>query len=189
MQGRRLFTIAALVALVAACSTAGIAVVHLHADEQQDRYERLIALEADANRLDALESEANAERRVPLITQAEVRSLLGDMARDLTDLASRGTTGVDPVLRVFTAYRPQIGEEFALMRARDFKRANAIDDEVDFERVRLGLRQAAAATNRVADRSDRFAWIGTFAVMGLGVIALTALLTQLDRAGRRRVRD
>ena len=87
MQGRRTFLIAAIVALVAACSTAGITFLHLHADEQQSRYEQLIDLEADANRLDALESEANAQRRVPLAAQAEVMTLLRDMHLELADLA------------------------------------------------------------------------------------------------------
>jgi diguanylate cyclase (GGDEF)-like protein len=189
MQGRRLFTIAAIVALIAACSTAGIAVVHLHADEEQSRYERLIDLEADANRLDALESQMNAEHRVPLAAQAEAGSLLHEMHVDLTDLANRGTSGVEPVLRLFAADRPRISEEFALMRARDFVRANRVDAAVDFEQVRAGLRNAAVATGKVADRSDHLAWAGTIAAMALGAIALTALFAVLDHAGRRRVRD
>src|SRR5262249_10936668 len=115
--------------------------------------------------------------------------LLGQMHADLTDLANRGTGGVAPVLRQFTAFQPQISEEFALMRARDFARANRIDAAVDFEQVRFGLRRAAVATAKVADRSDHLAWAGTIIAMGLGVIALTALFALLDRAGRRRVRD
>src|SRR4051812_15400785 len=100
MQGRRTFLIAVLVALVAACSSAGISVLQRHADEQQHRYETLIDLEADANRVDALKSAANAEPRVPLAVQSEVKTLLGEMHSELADLDARGTD-VSPVIDRF----------------------------------------------------------------------------------------
>jgi predicted signal transduction protein with EAL and GGDEF domain len=102
MQGRRTFLIAALVALVAACSSAGISVLQQHAEEQQHRYETLIGLEGDANRIDALESEADAERRVPLGVQSEVKALLGDMHSELAILA-RGAG--DPELLVSRLFK------------------------------------------------------------------------------------
>src|SRR3954454_1336078 len=142
MQGRRTFLIAALVALVAACSSAGISVLQRHADEQQHRYETLIDLAADAYRVDALESEANAERRVPLAVQSEVKALLGDMHAELADLDARGTD-VSPVIDHFELYRPLLTEEFALMRARDFARADMVDQRIEFEDIRHGLRRAA----------------------------------------------
>src|SRR3954471_6752025 len=127
MQSRRTMMIAAVVALVGLSAAAVIAALHMHADVQRKRYEVLIDLEADANRVDALESEANAERRVPLPAQAEVTELLVDMHGELLSLDARGAAGTPQVLRLFQLYKPQIEEEFALMRARDFEHANTID--------------------------------------------------------------
>src|SRR4051794_10546156 len=189
MQGRRTFIIAATVALTALVASAGIAALHLRADDRQDRYEILIELSADANRIDALESEANAQRRVPLAVQAEITQLLTHMNTQFSGLVARDTEGVADVRDVFVGYRPQIAEEFALMRARDFERANALDLQIDFERIRHGLRSAADRNHAVAEDWNRLSWIGTVAVMLLAVIALTPLLALLDRAGRRRVRD
>src|SRR3954454_12155024 len=160
MQGRRTLMIAAAVALVAMIATAGLAALHMHADAQRGRYEALIDLEADADRIDALESEANAERHVPLAAQAEVVELLADMHRELAELELEGAAGAAPVRRLFDSYRPQIGEEFALMRSRDFKAAGVVDQRVDFERVRHGLRSAADANHARASRTDRMSWIG-----------------------------
>ena len=189
MQGRRTFIIATVVALVAIAASAGIAALHLHADERRTRYEILVELEASANRVDALESEANAERRVPLGVQSELRDLLAHMRTELEGLERRGSERSKGVLQLFVAYQPLIAEEFALMRARDFERAAAIDRKVDFEEIRHGLRAAADHNHELADRSDRMSWIGTIAVMALMVVGLTTLLALLDRAGRRRQRD
>src|SRR3954465_7992051 len=104
MQGRRTFVIAVTVALVALAASVGIAGLHLRADERQNRYEQLIGLGADANRIDALESEANAARRVPLATQAEVTQLLVEMSDSLLDLAGRETVGAAPVRDLFERY-------------------------------------------------------------------------------------
>src|SRR4051812_18417158 len=189
MQSRRTLMIAAVVALVGFSAAAVIAALHVHADVQRKRYEVLIDLEADANRIDALESEANAERRVPLPAQAEVVDLLGDMHHELAELAAARAVGTAGVARQFEVYRPQIVEEFALMRSRDFEHAQVVDDRVDFERIRHGLRRAADRNHALATRSDRMSWIGTAFVAALAAFALTALLALLDRAGRRRVRD
>jgi diguanylate cyclase (GGDEF)-like protein len=176
----------ALVAIAAATSVAGL---HVHSDTQRKRYEVLIDLEADANRVDALESDANAERRVPLAAQAEVVDLLEDMHHELAELTAEGSVGTAPVLRVFDGFRPQIREEFALMRSRDFERAAVIDERVDFERVRHGLRHAADSNRALADRLERISWIGTGIVAAFAAFALTALLVLLDRAARRQVRE
>ena len=124
VQGRRTFTIAGVVALVALAASVGIAFLHLRSDEQRERYEVFIELESTANRIDALESEANAERRVPLRVQAEITALL---AATWT-ATSTGSSRSAPRARArsssaSTRYRPLIAEEFALMRARDFERA------------------------------------------------------------------
>src|SRR3954471_8272023 len=173
MQSRRTMMIAAVVALVGLSAAAVIAALHMHADVQRKRYEVLIDLEADANRIDALESQANAERRVPLVTQAEVHQLLDDMSAELADLVDREAVGVADVRDVFEVDRPQIVEEFALMRSRDFRRAGAVDERVDFERIRHGLRRAADVNATLADRSDHLSWIGTVIVMLLSIVGLT----------------
>src|SRR3954454_3456997 len=189
MQGRRTLMITAAVALVALLAASSVAGMHVHADTQRKRYEMLIDLEADANRVDALESDANAERRVPLAAQAEVVALLDDMHEQLAELTAEGSAGVDPVLRLFDSFRPQIREEFALMRSRDFERAGVIDARVNFERVRHGVRRAADRNRALADRLDRISWIGTGIVAAFAAIALTALLVLLDRAARRQGRE
>jgi diguanylate cyclase (GGDEF)-like protein len=189
MQGRRTFIIAATVALTALVASAGVAALHLRADDRRDRYEILIELEADANRIDALESEANAQQRVPLAAQSEIDALLTHLHTAFSGLVARDTEGVAPVRDIFVGYRPQIAEEFALMRAREFERAQALDVRIDFERIRRGLRSAAERNHAVAEDWDRLSWIGTVAVIILAVFALTSLLALLDRAGRRRVRD
>ena len=186
MQGKRTLMIAGVVALVAIAAAAAISVLHMHADVQRTRYETLINLDGDADRVDALESEANAEGHVPLAAQAEVDTLMAGMERELIALDTPDTA---PILRLFEVYKPQIKEEFALMRARDFKRAAAVDAAVDFERIRHGLRAAADRNHALANRSEHMSWVGTGIVAALAVLALTALLALLDRAGRRHVRE
>src|SRR3954467_3337679 len=107
MQGRRTLMIAAAVALVAIVAASIVAALHFRADTQRKRYEMLIDLEADANRVDALESDANAERRVPPAAQADVVALLDDMHDELAELTAEGSAGVDPVLGLFDSFRPQ----------------------------------------------------------------------------------
>ncbi|RKQ93353.1 diguanylate cyclase (GGDEF)-like protein [Solirubrobacter pauli] len=189
MLGRRTFTIAAVVALVALAAGAGIAVLHLRADEQRSRYEALIELEADANRVDALESEANARAGVPLAVQAELNALLVEMAADLGRLTRAGTPGAAPIHARFMRFKPLVEEEFALMRARQFEEAARIDAAVDFDTIPADLRRAARRSDASAERSERLAWLGTLGMLVLSVIALTAVLALLDRAGRRRMRD
>src|SRR3954447_18128189 len=111
MQGRRTLMITAAVALVALAAATSVAGLHVPADTQRKRYEMLVDLESDANRIDALESGANAERRVPLAAQAEVVELLDDMHGELAELAAAGSSDTAPVLRVFDGFRPQIREE------------------------------------------------------------------------------
>ena len=97
MQGRRTFLIAAVVALVASAASVGIAALHLRADERRARYEALIELEASANRIDALEWEANA--RAPRAAARPGRgrpTLLVDMQRRARRLAARRRRGRGP---------------------------------------------------------------------------------------------
>ncbi|MBE2317784.1 EAL domain-containing protein [Solirubrobacter sp. CPCC 204708] len=188
-MSRRTFTIASVVAFVALAAGLGIAMLHLHADEQRQRYEVFIELESSANRIDALESEVNAERRVPLRAQAELNGLLDTTRADLAQLTQDGAHGAAALLRAFDGYRPLIVEEFALMRARDFEQAERIDAQVDFDAVRAGLRAGAVRSHDLADRTDRISWIGTVIVLIAAFTGLTALLALLDRAGRRRVRE
>ncbi|HET6547110.1 MAG TPA: EAL domain-containing protein [Solirubrobacter sp.] len=178
-----------MVALVALAATGGVAFVHERARQQQDRYASLVDLEADANRLDALQSIAAAQRRVPLAAQAETHRLLDDMRADLEHLDAQEAAGVGAVSTLFAAYSPQLRDELALMRARDFDRAAEIDARDGLERMRLALRAAADRNERLADRSDRTWWIGMIAVAVFAAITLTVLLALFDRAGRRRERE
>ncbi len=189
MQGRRTFTIAGVVALVALAATVGIAFLHMRSDEQRKRYEVFIELEARANRVDALESEANAKALVPLRVQAEIKALLDDIDRDLDQLVAERAPGALEIQQRFDGYRPLLTEEFALLRARDFERADELDEAVDFDTIPAGLHAAGKQSHELAARTDRISWIGTIAVFIVAVLGLTALLALLDRAGRRRVRD
>jgi diguanylate cyclase (GGDEF)-like protein len=191
MQGRRTILIAAIVALVAAAATLGIAALHSHADERRGHYETLIGVEASAHRLSALEWEATARRRVPLGVQAEVTSTMTRMEEQLRALRGAGSLGAGRAYDAFVALEPAIDEELALLRARDFDRAGDVDDRVTpaFAALRAELHAAAARNRALAARSDRMSWIGTVAVMVLLVVGLTTLLGLLDRAGRRRLRD
>jgi diguanylate cyclase (GGDEF)-like protein len=191
MQGRRTILIAAVVALVAAAATLGIAALHRHADERRGRYETLIAVEASAHRLSALEWEATALRRVPLPAQAEVTSSMARMRAQLLGLRGSGSEGAAPAYDAFVALEPAIEQKLALLRSRDFVGAGRLDDRVApaFDALRRELRVAAKRNHAHARRSDRISWIGTGAVMVLLVVGLTALLALLDRAGRRRLKD
>src|SRR4051812_17151740 len=191
MPGKRTILIASVVALVATAATLGIAALHRHADERRGRYEAFVAVEADANRVSALEWEATARRRVPLGAQAELTTTLRAMRAELLRLRGTGALGADPALEAFARLAPAIEDEFALLRSRDFERAAAVDVIVEPTTVALrrSLRVAAERNRVVAGRSDRFSWIGTVLVMALLVVGLTGLLGLLDRAGRRRLRD
>ena len=191
MKGRRTILIAAIVAVVATAATLGIAALHRHADERRGRYENLIGIQASADRLNALDWEATASRRVPLRVQAEVTATLADMRRRLLDLQGDGNGEMAGLLRAFDNFRPIVEQEFASFRARDFERAGEIDDveTIAFDRLRTGLRRAADSNHELAAVSDRMSWLGTIAVMILLVVGLTALLALLDVAGRRRLRD
>src|ERR1700710_2553802 len=130
MQGRRTILIAAVVALVAAAATLGIAALHRRADERRGRYETLIGVEASAHRLSALEWEATARRRVPLPVQAEVTSSMARMRAQLRGLRGSGSEGVARAYAAFAALEPAIVQEFRLLRSRDFERAGQLDDRV-----------------------------------------------------------
>jgi diguanylate cyclase (GGDEF)-like protein len=191
MQGRRTILIATVVALAAAAATLGIAALHRHADERRGRYETLIGVEASAHRLSALEWEATARRRVPVPLQAEVTISMLDMKRQLSELRDSGSYGAARVFDAFVVLEPAIDDEFALLRARDFDRAELVDNRVAyaFQSLRASLHAAATRNRTLAERSDRMSWLGTVAVMVLLVVGLTALLALLDRAGRRRTHD
>ena len=156
MQGRRTFLIATVVALVAIAASAGIAALHLHADERRDRYEMLVELESSANRVDALESEANAERRVPLRGPGRARArCCATCAPSSTTSSAAAARARQRVLRLFDAYQPLIEEEFALMRARDFERAAAIDRQRRLRAASATACARAAERNHAARRAQR----------------------------------
>jgi diguanylate cyclase (GGDEF)-like protein len=190
MRGKRTILIATVVALVATAATLGIAALHRHADERRSRYEAFVAVEGSANRVSTLQWEASARRRVPLAVQVELNTALRSMQEQLLVLRGEGSLGAAGALEAFERLRPAVMDQFALLRVRDFERAQALDSVLEPATVRLRerLRHAAERNREVAVRSERFAWIGTVAVMALLVIGLTALLGLLDRAGRRALR-
>jgi diguanylate cyclase (GGDEF)-like protein len=191
MRRRRTILIATVVALLATAATFGIATLHEHADERRERHTAFVTLEALANRLSALEWEASARRRVPLGVQAEIKTTLRSMQAQLLALRGKNSLGAAQALAAFDRLRPVVVDEFALLRARDFERAVAVDSVVDATGSELSaaLRSAAERNREVAVRSDRFSWMGTVAVTILLVIGLTSLLALLDRAGRARLHD
>ncbi len=189
MLGTRTLAIAAVVALVAVAASVGVAVLHVRAGGPRERYETFIALESAAGRLDALESQAGAERQVSLAVQGEFTALLDVIERGLDRLVATDARGGHALHDTFTHYRPLMEEQFEALRARDFAAAYAADEAVDFDALRAGLREAAAYSEDVADRAERLAWTGTIGVFVAAVIALTVLLAWLDRAGRRSARD
>ena len=192
MPARRTLLIAAVVALFAVASTAGIAALHRRADERRGRYEVLIGLQAGLFRLNGLDWEATASRRVPLPVQAEMTATLASMRAQLAALATDGDPQSAELVRTFDVFQPAVEDEFAFMRARDFERAEAVDENIEdpaFESLRAQLRSGASNEHALATRSDRMSWIGTGIVMLCSIIGLTALLALLDRAGRRRTRD
>jgi len=145
MRGKRTILIATVVAIVATAATLGIAALHRHADERRSRYESLVSVEAVANRVTALAWEATARRRVPLPVQAEITAQLRSMEAELGRLRGVGTVGAGPALEAFERLRPGIEDEFALLRAREFDRAEAMDIVVDPATMALRDRLRAAA--------------------------------------------
>jgi diguanylate cyclase (GGDEF)-like protein len=177
----------ATVLTVALSATAGITLLHRHARESHDRYERLIQVGASANRLSTLEWQAIARRRVPVPVEAEVNRVLPHMGAELAALASTDRA-LEPAARAFVSYRANIKEEYALLRARDIARAERLDERVDaaFDRMRGTVNAVAAREAQGAQRAERLAWIGSAGVIGLSALGLAALLTLLERARRRR---
>ena len=88
--------------------------------------------------------------------------------------------------------RPAIEDEFALLRARDFERAEA-DGRRRRARDRGPAQRSCAPPPSATARSPPAATASPGSapslVMALLVVGLTALLGLLDRAGRRRLRD
>jgi diguanylate cyclase (GGDEF)-like protein len=189
MQGKRTLLIAAVVAVAAAAATLGIAALHGHADERRARHEAFLALQADAHRLNTLEWQATAERRLPLGVLVEGRDLVARIRVQLAELDRGGDAA--SAASAFAALMPVIREELALLRSRDFSRAAAAHDEAErrFERLQAALERAASLNHALAVRSDRISWIGTVAVMLALVFGVSALLGLLDRAARRRAAD
>ena len=57
------------------------------------------------------------------------------------------------------------------MRARDFERAEEVDDAVDFDLIRhRPARAPPSSSHALADRTDRISWIGTIAVIVVAVV-------------------
>ena len=194
MQGRRTILIAAVVALVAAAATLGIAALH----RSRRRAPRPLR---DADRpsrpaptaSSALEWEATARRRVPLRVQAEVTEHAGPHAgRNCWRSAAQAATapaGALRRLREAASRRSRRSSRSCVRATSSAPPRSTIASLPRSTLLRADLRAAAARNRALAARSDRMSWIGTVAVMVLLVVGLTALLALLDRAGRRRLRD
>jgi diguanylate cyclase (GGDEF)-like protein len=189
MRGRTTFLTVCAVVLVALATTAGITLLHRHAESARARYETLIEVEASANRLGTLDWQSEARRNVPLQVAQEVSATLPRMRRQLVGLLDDGE-GIRVPLRAFDVYRPALEAEYAARRVRDFTASQRQERPVQaaYEDLRAGIRVAAARNARVADRSERLAWIGSAAVILLSALGLTGLLLALGRAARRRQR-
>ena len=188
MQGKRTLLIAAVVALAAAAATLGIAALHRHADERRTRHEAFIAVEADAHRLNALEWQATAERRVPLGVQAEGTAIVARHAARSSTSSTAAASRHRP-LAAFAALRPvdRRGVRAAAQpRLRARRRRSTRWPSAASTRLHAALQHAAERNRALAVRSDRISWLGTVAVMLALVFGLTALLGLLDRAARRR---
>src|SRR3954451_6405927 len=98
MWGRTTLWMVATVLTVAATATGTITLLHRHATERRDRYERLIQVEVSANRLSTLKWQAIAERRVPFRVEPEVTGMLPRMGGELSALAA-GDPRLEPATR------------------------------------------------------------------------------------------
>jgi diguanylate cyclase (GGDEF)-like protein len=187
MWGRTTLWMVATVMTVAATATGTITLLHRHAVEGRDRYERLIQVEASANRLSTLEWQAIAERRVPFRVEAEVHGMLPRMGGELSALAG-GDPRLEPATRAFVTYRADVKEEYALVRSRDIAGAERLGGRVDetFAVMRAGIQSAKRRDAALAQHADRLAWLGSAGVIVLSALGLTALLALLGAAGRRR---
>ncbi len=187
MRGRTTVWTVCAVALVALAATAGITLLHRHAREARGRYETLIEVQASANRLGTLEWEAEARRNVPMGVAAEVDATLPRMREQLIGLLADGE-GIRAPLHAFDGYWPAVRREYDFRRVRDRQSAEAQELIVQarYEDLREALRGAAGRNARVADRSERLAWIGSAGVILLSALGLTWLLLALERAARRR---
>jgi diguanylate cyclase (GGDEF)-like protein len=189
MRGRTTFLTVCAVVLMALATTAGITLLHQRASRARARYEALIEVEASANRLGALDWEAEAQRSLPLSVESEVNATLPRMRAQLAGLLAAGT-GIEAPLRAFDAYRPALEAEHGARRVRDFESAESEEQIVQIRYADLlaTLRAAAARNARMADRAERLAWIGSAAVILLSALGLAGLLLALERAARRRQR-
>src|SRR5262245_27610253 len=122
MRGRTTFLTVCAVVIVALATTAGITLLHRHAERARARYETLIEVEASANRLGTLDWESEARRNVPLQVEQEVEATLQRMRGQLVGLLDYGE-GIAAPLRAFDAYRPALEAEYAARRVRDFRAA------------------------------------------------------------------
>jgi diguanylate cyclase (GGDEF)-like protein len=192
MHGRRTVWIGAIVALGATVSISLITAMHLRAGDRRARYETLIALEAGANYIKALDWKVSVSESVPVVLQAEVLERLHAMRAEIERLARAGDDEAPGLLSAFDSYQRAVREEFALARARVFQRAARHEQNVEgpaYERFRERMRAAASTNRRLAMNSERGSWVGT-AVIGMAAIVLvTGLLARLDRASRRRARE
>src|SRR3954447_2278008 len=118
MWGRTTFWMVATVLAVAAAATGTITLLHRHAAEGRDRYERLIQVEAGANRLSTLEWQGIAQRGGARPGGSQVNRMLPRMGAELAALAS-GDRRLEPAAHAFVSYRAEVKEAYALLRSRD----------------------------------------------------------------------
>jgi signal transduction histidine kinase len=159
---------------------AGVAVLSLVAFGSYERgYEAAAAnsagAELAASRLNALQSEAIADGRLPPGVGGRVGQLLGSVKRELLLIGAPGATPRHALL----AYGPAIRADLRLLAAGHVTKARQIDDQrIDpvYQRLGTALRQLAAGNSEAADHAGLLAEAGGVAAVGVGFIAVLMLL-------------
>jgi signal transduction histidine kinase len=161
--------------LVAAAVVVALLGFARYEDGLQVRAVNAAAAELAASRVNALEWQAIAQRRLTPAMRGRVTELLGAIEHRLV------LAGPDPVVRAaLSSYSAAIRVEFGLLAAGRFDAARRVDAaRVDRAYGRLSgvLEQNAATDLRSADRAGFLADAGDIAamVLGFGVVALLVL--------------
>jgi signal transduction histidine kinase len=139
--------------------------------------------ELAVSRLNALQSEAIADGRLPPGVGMRVRRLLDAVRHDL-QLAGAGGAGPWHDLR---AYGPAVRASLQLLAAGQVTRARQLDDRrVDpvYASMGVALRRLTQGSDQAAGRADRLAEAGGIAAVSLGFLVVATLLARFAATRR-----